>query len=112
MQASLSILAVLGFLLLSARPGMVEASRPQQSSACDLYVDNNAGSNGDGSAAHPWTNIPRSLSLSPGETVCVRGNTGATGRVYSITTITLASSGTASAAVTLRSLWVLKKRMM
>ncbi|MCC6189739.1 MAG: right-handed parallel beta-helix repeat-containing protein [Anaerolineales bacterium] len=80
----------------------MEANPPQQSSVCDRYVDNGASSDGDGSAAHPWTSIPRSLILSPGETVCVRGNTGAAGRVYSITTITLASSGTASAVVTVR----------
>jgi hypothetical protein len=71
-------------------------------SGCALYVDSSASSGGDGTAAHPWKSIPVDLYANPGQVVCVRGSTGATGRTYNTTRIELRSNGTAAAPITLQ----------
>jgi hypothetical protein len=99
------LIRLMGVLLVVFGPvlaGRAEASGAGQSSSCDVYVDNGAGTNGDGSFSSPWNSIPNDLHLPAGETLCVRGNTSGPGRIYNTTRIELRSSGTATAPITLR----------
>jgi hypothetical protein len=69
---------------------------------CDLYVDNAAPTNGNGSLSQPWKTITGHLNLAPGQALCIRGNVSGAGRVYPVEKLDLATSGTAAAPVELR----------
>jgi parallel beta-helix repeat protein len=71
-------------------------------------VDNEASTDGDGSLDTPWNNIAGHVDdLAPGDTMCVRGNPSAPGRVYTEPVIYLhrdagTPSGTDEAPITAR----------
>jgi hypothetical protein len=77
---------LLGCLLLTLAPTLpIVAASPIQASTCDYYVDNEAGSGGNGSQTRPWTDIGDHLAdLDSGDTMCVRGNSSGSARVYKV----------------------------
>lgn len=75
-------------LVLLALAAPVQAFPSIQSSVCDYYVDNHAGSDGDGSWTRPWNDINDHLEdLVPGDAMCVRGGVSGSGRVYEVNEI-------------------------
>lgn len=83
------------FVLFLALALLVRTSTPTwtlRALDCDYYVDNTAGSSGNGSWNHPWDNIEDHVDeLGPGDTMCVRGDISGPGRVYQANQILLDS---------------------
>jgi hypothetical protein len=74
-----------------------------QSTPCTRYVDNQAGSDGNGTLANPWNNIQGHIGgLVAGDVLCVRGTASGAPRVYDVPSLTVNNSGTTSSPITLQ----------
>jgi len=79
-----------------------------QSAECTHYVDNQAGSDGDGSWSSPWSTISDHVEdLGPGDVMCVRGDASDPGRAYHEESIRLdpsegVTNGTSANPITVR----------
>jgi len=94
MKRLFQILRLGSLLSVLALAVPIQASPSIQSPVCDYYVDNQAGSDGDGSWTHPWKEINGHLGdLVPGDTMCVRGDVSGSGREYEVAQIDLDSEG-------------------
>jgi hypothetical protein len=97
-------LCLLGFAEV-LRPSPVSA---QAEAACTYYVNNQSAAGGNGSITAPWNTISGSLSkLSPGQVLCVRGDTSGAGRLYTETALSVDGingkrNGTAQAPIVVR----------
>lgn len=71
--------------------------------AITYYVDNQATTEGNGSLENPWDNIAGHVDdLAPGDTMCVRGDPSAPGRVYTEAEIHPTVSGTSGNLITVK----------
>lgn len=108
MKGLIRVLELVSLLLILALAVPIQAAPSVQRSDCDYYVDNYASSDGDGSWLNPWDNINNHVNeLRPGNTMCIRGDLSAPGRVYTEPTISLdkdtgTPSGTEEAPIIVR----------